>query len=119
MTDLTGAPKQFPQFQGWTITHDPRGADLIALSHDKINKGGETEYVVRLTALEAGRVIEAEYLEANLTPMGQTVTYTLQPLDDGTGLYVVLDTEGFVGFIYMFFVVRQYINRLTEVAEAE
>ncbi len=119
MTDLTGAPDLFPQYRGWSITHDPRGDGLIALSHYKFNKGGDTECVVRLTEREVGRVIEAEYLEANLTPMDQTVTYTLDSQDEDSRLYVVLDVKGLVGFIYMFFVIRQYLNRLKEVAEAE
>ena len=119
MTDLPGAPDLFPQYRGWSITYDPRGADLVALSHYKVNRGGDTEYVVRLTEREVGRVIEADYLEPNLTPMDQTVTYTLDPQDEGSRLYVVLDVKGLVGFTYMFFVIRQYLNRLKEVAEGE
>lgn len=117
LTNITDVPYRFPEFEGWTIAHDPRGADLIAVSHDRLNKGGEIKYVVRLTALEPGRTIEAEYLEANLESTGNTVFYALEPLPEGTGLYVVLDAKQIVGFVYMFFVIRRYLNRLKEVAE--
>lgn len=119
LTDVAEMPDRFPQFRGWTITRDPRNSDLVALSHRRLNKTGKPEYVVRLTVLDYGHAIEAEYLEADLAPMGHTVVYSLEPEDDGTLLTTVLDAEGLIGFAYMFFVIRQYLNRLKEVAEAE
>ena len=119
LTDVAELPDRFPQFKGWSIKRDPRGADLVALSHQKRSKSGAPEYVVRLNVLDYGRVIEAEYLEADLAPMGHTVLYTLEPEEDGTLLSTVLDAEGLFGFAYMFFVIRQYLDRLKAVAEAE
>jgi len=117
LTDLSGLPDRFPQFEGWTISADPRGSDLVSLGRHRRAEAGDIDYMARLTVLKPGRAIEVEYLERDLTPMGQTVRYMLETEQPGTRLMAVLDVEGIVGFVYMFLVVRQFLNRLKEVAE--